>query len=156
MINVIQKKYLKKKYTALINEPRMQRILANTCEDPCVIEIISLLNNPLLVLFTRDDVRKSIQNMHDKIYHQMLQGNLDVAGEDQEYIKSYFDSRVYEKINGFEFQEADATKRESRKSKKDTILDEFYIIMKNHVDKYYELAMSNTILSPLNYNPYVI
>ena len=148
--------YLRTKYKDQINEPSMQRNLANKCEEPCVNELISFLNNPLSVPFIREDVRKSMQNMHEKIYNEMLQGNLDVSGEDQEYIKYYFDSRVYEKINGFEFQEADATKSESRKNKKGIILDEFHIIMKNHMDKYYELAMSNTILSPLNYNPYVI
>jgi len=149
-------RFLKTKYKENIIENSMQRNLANKCENICVNEIISFLNNPLSVPFIREDVRKSMQNMHEKIVNEMLQGNLHVAREDQEYIKSYFDSRVYEKINAFEFQEADATKREIRIQKRNIIVDEFHIIMKNHMDKYDELGDSFTSLSNSNYNPYVI
>jgi len=148
--------YLKKKYTDQIMDNTMQRKLANDCETPCVNELIYFLNDPLSVHSIGEYVRKSLQNMHEKIYNEMLQGRLDVSEEDQEYIKSYFDSRVYEHINRFEFQETDATKRGSKIQKIKLILDEFHIIMKNLMDKHDELVNNITFFSNLHYNPYVI
>jgi len=148
--------YLKKKYTDQIMDKTMQRKLANDCETPCVKELIYFLNDPLSVHSIGEYVRKSLQNMHEKIYNEMLQGRLDVSEEDQEYIKSYFDSRVYEHINRFEFQETDATKRGSKIQKIKLILDEFHIIMKNLMDKHDELVNNITFFSNLHYNPYVI
>ena len=130
--------------------------MTNQCEYKCANELTKCSDSTTSPENIGILVRQSVENMHATITDIMLDNNLMVVKDKQENIESYFDNRVYDRMNALDFQGLNASGRSNRKINKEAILSELYIIITDSMNKRDAAQIETPTLSASNYNPYLI
>ena len=148
--------FVRLQYSAQITNQYIKQQLTNKCENECVNEILKYVDEMATETSTRVLLRQSVERMHQNIKHCLLDADFSVIDGNLENIESYFDNRVYERTRNFTLQDLNITQRKNRIENQKIIMDEFEIMFCDRMDKHYARHPSETSLSTLNYNPYVI
>jgi len=148
--------FVRLQYSAQITNHNIKQQLTNKCENECVNEIFKYVDEMATETSTRVLLRHSVERMHQNIKHCLLDADFSVIDGNLENIESYYDNRVYERTRNFTLQDLNSTQRKNRIENQKIIMDEFEIMFCDRMDKHYARHPSETSLSTLNYNPYVI
>ena len=147
---------IKTDYDAQIKEQNTRNILTNQCEYKCANELTKCSDSTTSPENIGILVRQSVENMHATITDIILDNDLMVVKDKQENIESYFDNRVYDRMNALDFQGLNASARSNRKKNKEVILNALYEMITNSMNKRDADLTEASNLSASNYNPYLI